>query len=67
MRVEAVIGIISAGATIIFAVAGGTVWVCAKLERLHVLVTSLVSHEQCSERRRNCRNHHFRHRKKEKE
>ena len=61
MKIEAIIGIISAGATVIFAVAGGTVWVCAKLERLHVLVASLVSHEQCSERRRLCRQRQRRH------
>lgn len=55
MSVESIVGMISVGATITFAVAGGAIWVCAKLERLHVAVTALVSHEQCSERRRKCR------------
>ena len=55
MSAEGIIGIISVGATITFAVAGGAIWVCAKLERLHVTITALVSHEQCSERRRKCR------------
>ena len=55
MTPEAVIGLISAGATITFAVAGAAIWVCAKLEKLHVSITNLVSHEHCTERRRRCR------------
>ena len=55
MTPEAIIGLISASATITFAVAGAAIWVCAKLEKLHVIVSNLVSHERCTERRRRCR------------
>lgn len=55
MSAEAIIGIISVGATITFAVAGGAIWICAKLERLHVIVSNLVTHAHCTERRRRCR------------
>ena len=55
MTPEAIIGLVSASATITFAVAGAAIWVCAKLEKLHVAVTNMVSHERCAERRRRCR------------
>lgn len=54
MSAEGVIGIIAICATISLAIAGGTAWICAKIEKVTVALSGMVSQKECDNLRKQC-------------
>lgn len=54
MTAEAVIGIISICATISLAIAAGTAWICAKIEKVTIALSGMVTQKDCDNLRKQC-------------
>ena len=54
MTAEAVIGIISICATITLAIAAGTAWICAKIEKVTIALSGMVTKKDCDNLRKQC-------------
>ena len=61
MSAEAVIALISVTLTVALTVTGGVIKICAKLEKLNLMICSMVTKEECNINRKKCR--WYRHKK----